>query len=178
MGIFIWLIQIVVFFSVVSSIMNALSKNTKKNQSSNKRNVFNEPTQTYSGSANVETAPKPKVNASSSKNSTQHQTVEQRRSARNRTVRDATNARGAARDITTERDRRRLEREKLDQARNERTNKLRRQANNSLTEVTSLKSKSKSKKSDTAIYEFTEDNIVRAFTYKEILDKPLALRED
>ncbi|WP_225743423.1 hypothetical protein [Marinilactibacillus sp. Marseille-P9653] len=177
MDILIWLVQLVIFFSIVSGVLNSLSKKANKNQSSNRRNVFNEPTQTSTRRSTTQAAPKQNRQATPQR-STQQQTVNQRRSARDKTVQDASTARGAARDITTERERRRKDREKLDQARQERTNKLRNQSSNTMTEVKSLKTKSISKSNETAEFGFTEDNIVRAFAYKEILDKPIALRDE
>lgn len=168
MDIITWLIQLVIFFTVVSGIVSSVSKKNNPKQTSNKRSVFDKPIQTYSASSSMDKERK-------SKNS--------ERSDRNQTAKNGTPHQDAVKNLTTERERRRKERENLDRSRGrtrqDRANTYGRRSNEPiLKEVTTLKQTKVIKKSKNPALLFNDKSMVNAMIHKEVLDKPISVRDD
>lgn len=168
MDIITWLIQLVIFFAVVSGIVSTVSKKSDPKQSSNKRSVFDKPIQTYSASSSMDKERRSRNNE---------------KSVRNQTEKNLTPHQDAVKNLTTERERRRKERENLDRSRGrtrqDRANTYGRRSNEPiLKEVTTLKQTKVIKKAKNPALSFNEKSMVKAMIYKEVLDKPISVRDE
>lgn len=172
MEILIWLFQLFIFFTVVTGILGSISKKSAK-QSQKKKSVFDKPIQTYSASSSSEKTPR---NAKSRTNRRYENTE------RNQPSGNIASQQEAVKNLTTERERRRLERENIDRsrgrARHDRANNTRRNSNESvLKEVTTFKNTKVIKKSKNPALLINDKSLVNAMIYKEILDKPVTFRD-
>ncbi|GEL68032.1 hypothetical protein [Marinilactibacillus psychrotolerans] len=172
MEIIIWLFQLFIFFSIMISILSSLSKRYTE-QTPKKKSVFDKPIQTYSANSKNEKNPRNVKSGTSRRYNTSENTQPSG---------NAASQQEAVKNLTTERERRRLAREKIDRsrgrARQDRANNKRRNSDEPiLKEVKTFKNSKVIKKSKSPALALNEKSLVNAMVYKEILDKPVTFRK-